>query len=223
MYLNYPVYSFKDEATEIMIGIRDFHDYSIFYLIIVLIFVSYLLFYLTFSYNNHKSVDLNHNSLLEFIWTITPALILILIGLPSFKLLYSMDEVLNPLLTLKIIGNQWYWDYNILDISLSSYMKEDYTLFKYLETDNPLYLPVLIPIRLIVTSTDVIHSWAIPNFGIKIDAIPGRLNQGLLYILKKGLFFGQCSEICGLGHAFMPIEINAVDNLEFQFWLENNK
>lgn len=220
MLFNYPLYSFKDEGTELMIGIRDFHEYSLFYLIIVLIFVTYTLSYLALTYNNHKSVDLNHNSLLEFIWTITPAIILVLIGIPSFKLLYAMDEVLNPMITLKITGNQWYWDYSILDMNISSYMNEEYKLFKFLETDNPLYLPVLIPIRLITTSTDVIHSWTIPNFGIKMDAVPGRLNQGLLYILKKGLYYGQCSEICGLGHSYMPIEIYCVDNLDFQYWLE---
>lgn len=220
---NYKVLNFKEEATEIMIGIRDLHDYILFYLLLIIIFVTYLLIYVSYKNNSHKSLDLNHNSFLEFIWTITPAIILLLIAIPSFKLLYSIDEVLNPLITLKIIGNQWYWDYNIFDINISSYLKEDYKLFKLLETDNPIYLPILTPIRLIVTANDVNHSWTIPNFGIKIDAIPGRLNQGLLYILKKGIYFGQCSELCGLGHPNMPIEIRGVDNLTFEYWISSNK
>lgn len=219
----YKLYSFQDESTEIMIGIRDLHEYILFYLLIILIFVTYLLIYISISRNEHKSIDLNHNSVLEFIWTITPGIILILIGIPSFKLLYSMDEVLNPLITLRITGSQWYWDYSIFDITISSYLKEDYKLFKMLETDNPIYLPILTPIRLIVTASDVIHSWAIPAFGIKIDAIPSRLNQGLLYILKKGLYYGQCSELCGLGHSSMPIEIYAVDNNDFEYWISSNK
>lgn len=220
---NYSVYCFKDEATEAMLAIRDFHDFVLFYLILILVFVTYLLFYLSNHYNSHKSVDLNHNAMLEFIWTIIPAFILVIIGIPSFKLLYNMDEVLDPLITLRVTGNQWFWDYSILDVSLSSYMKEDYKLFKYLETDNPIYLPILTPIRVITTSSDVIHCWSVPSFGIKVDSIPGRLNQALLYILKKGLYFGACYDICGVGHSLMAVEIYGVDNLEFEYWLSCNK
>lgn len=215
------MFTFKEESTDIMIGIRDLHDNIIFYLIMIFIFVFYLMIYILFNKNEHKSIDMNHNNLLEFIWTITPGIILILIGIPSFKLLYNMNEVLNPVITLKIIGSQWYWNYSILNYNFSSYMNEEYKLFKFLETDNPLYLPILTPIRIIITSTDVIHSWAVPSFGIKVDSIPGRLNQSLLYILKPGIYFGQCSELCGLGHAYMPIEIHAVDNYNFYYWYNN--
>lgn len=221
--INWGNYSFQDESTISMIGIKDLHENILFYLIIVFILVLYYLFILINRNNAHYTNDLNHHSLLELIWTLTPAFILLLILLPSIKLLYSIDEVYNPLITLKIIGHQWYWSYSLLDINFSSYLKEDYLLFKYLETDQPLYLPILIPIRLIVTASDVIHSWAIPAFGIKIDAIPGRLNQGLIYILNKGIFFGQCSELCGLGHALMPIEIHSVNNNQFLYWIESMK
>lgn len=195
--------SFQDEASLLMIGIRDLHDEILFYLIIILILVLYFLIYCVNQVNiNIKSKDLNHSFLLEFIWTIMPALVLIIIAIPSFKLLYTMDEIYNPLITLKIQGNQWYWSYNISDINecnidFTSYMNEDYSLLRYLEVDNRILLPIHTPIRILVTATDVMHAWTIPSLGIKIDAIPNRINSGIIYILRKGIFYGQCSELCG--------------------------
>lgn len=220
---------FQDEATPIMIGIRDLHDTIIFYIIIILIIVSYFLIINILQKNNNiKSLDLNHNSIIEFIWTIIPALILILIAIPSFKLLYSMDEIAKPLITLKIQGSQWYWTYSIFDtigfnIEFTSYPKLIEDLINgeinYLEVDNRILLPILIPIRVLVTANDVMHAWAIPSLGIKIDAIPGKINHGMIYILREGIYYGQCSELCGQGHGYMPIVIESVKQLDYINWL----
>lgn len=212
----------QDPLTVNMIGIKDLHDRLVFIGIFITLFVFYMLLINMGQKNKMKliSKDLNHSSTLEFIWTLIPTIILILIAVPSFKLLYSSEENINTLLTLKIIGNQWYWNYELFNvfgynIDFSSYMNEDYKFFKYLETDNSIYLPILTPIKLLITASDVIHSWTVPSLGIKIDALPGRINYGFLYILRETLAYGQCSELCGLGHAYMPIELRSVDNLTF--------
>lgn len=164
-----------------------------------------------------------HNNIIEIIWTIIPSIILVIIAIPSFILLYSIDETLAPRLTIKIIGHQWYWSYECNDIlknntsiffNYDSYMinEEDLNIgeFRLLEVDAPLYLPVRTHIRLLITSNDVLHSWAVPSLGIKMDAVPGRLNQVMLYIKRTGTFYGQCSEICGINHGFMPIVVHAI-------------
>jgi cytochrome c oxidase subunit 2 len=158
-----------------------------------------------------------HSASLEIFWTIIPTLILILIAIPSFSLLYSMDEIRDPEVTIKVIGHQWYWSYEYFygaTFSLDSYMLHESELKKgalrLLFVDNPLILPINTEIRLLITSSDVLHSWAVPSFGIKIDAVPGRLNQVSLFIKREGRFYGQCSELCGVNHAFMPISVWAV-------------
>jgi len=144
-----------------------------------------------------------------------------IIAIPSFALLYSLDEVINPSMTLKVIGHQWYWSYEYSDssnpkniLNFDSYMKseEDLTLgnFRLLEVDNRIVLPIKIHIRLLVTAADVLHSWAVPSLGIKVDACPGRLNQVFLFLKREGVFYGQCSEICGINHGFMPIVVQGV-------------
>ena len=142
--------------------------------------------------------------------------------------MYSVDEVIKPLITLKVQGNQWYWTYNIVDtiglnIEFTSYPKptEDLKLgeLRLLEVDNRVVLPILIPIRVLITASDVMHAWAIPSLGIKIDAIPGRINHGLIYILREGLYYGQCSELCGQGHAYMPIAVEGVKISNYINWL----
>jgi len=176
-----------------------------------------------------------HSSALEFIWTLIPAFILLFISVPSFALLYSLDELIEPSLTLKVIGHQWYWSYEYSDclffpttesVSFDSYMiaTSDLTKgsFRLLEVDNRVVLPTNTHIRLLVTSADVIHSWAIPSFGIKIDATPGRLSQGSLLIKREGVFYGQCSEICGINHGFMPIVIKTVSVETFLIWILSN-
>lgn len=218
---------FQEEATPIMIGIRDLHDNIMFYLIIILFFIGYFLIVNIFQLGlTIKSRDLNHSSIIEFIWTVIPSIILIIIAIPTFKLLYTMDEVLKPFITLKVQGNQWYWTYSILDtfginIEFTSYPKIDLKKgeLNLLEVDNRILLPIYIPIRVLITGSDVMHAWAIPSLGIKIDAIPGRINHGLIYLLREGVFYGQCSELCGIGHAYMPIVIEGVKSYKYINWL----
>lgn len=177
-----------------------------------------------------------HNTYLELIWTIIPSIVLIFIAIPSFILLYSIDETLAPRLTIKIIGHQWYWSYECNDLlknntmikfNYDSYMvnEEDLKIgeFRLLEVDAPLYLPVRTHIRLLITSADVLHSWAVPSLGIKMDAVPGRLNQVMLYIKRTGTFYGQCSEICGINHGFMPIVVHAIPLESFFYFFTKTK
>jgi cytochrome c oxidase subunit 1 len=186
----------------------------------------------------YKFRKINHGTLIEMIWTVLPAVVLIIIAIPSFILLYAMDELIDPTLTCKIIGHQWYWSYEFSDyitnkdlklntwetkVKFDSYMINDSDLKKgdlrLLKTDKPLFLPKNTHIRFIITSSDVLHSWTIPSFGIKVDAVPGRLNQASAFIKNSGVFYGQCSELCGVNHAFMPIEIYVVPNIYFYNWI----
>ena len=223
---------FQEEASINMIGLRDLHDSIMYYILIIVTIVTYILIKLIFEMNISVKTLVNkyitHSTIVEIIWTFLPALVLILIAIPSFKLLYSYDELLTPLLTLKVIGNQWYWNYSISDfegfnVQFDSYLIPESDLLtgqlRLLEVDNRVFLPILTPIRVITTSDDVIHSFAIPSLGLKIDAVPGRLNQVSIFLLREGTFFGQCSELCGLQHAFMPIVIQGVSNLNFFAWL----
>jgi len=180
-----------------------------------------------------------HNYLLEIIWTIIPTLILILIAVPSFVVLYCMDEVVNASITLKVIGHQWYWSYEYSDyflnfsdrktntINFDSYMIPEDELksgqLRLLEVDSRVVLPTNVNVRILVTAADVLHSWAVPSLGIKIDAVPGRLNQGIMFIKRPGIFYGQCSEICGVNHGFMPIVVEAVELKDYLKWIEIQK
>lgn len=179
----------------------------------------------------NKQYRVTHNLNLEVIWTIIPTIILIFIAIPSFALLYSMDELLDPTITVKVIGHQWYWSYEYTDfrplcnqtVKFDSYMVPDADLqfgdLRLLKTDCPLILPKETNIRFLITSTDVLHSWAMPSFGIKMDAVPGRLNQTSTYIMESGRYYGQCSELCGVNHAFMPIEICVVEPRDYYNWM----
>jgi len=171
-----------------------------------------------------------HGTTIEIIWTVIPSVILIIIALPSFALLYSIDEIIDPALTIKVVGHQWYWSYEYSDfesqlgaINFDSYMVPEDELecgeLRLLEVDNRIVLPVNTHIRVLVTAADVLHSWAIPSLGIKLDACTGRLNQTSLFILREGVFYGQCSEICGVGHANMPIAIEGVPATKYITWL----
>jgi cytochrome c oxidase subunit 2 len=172
-----------------------------------------------------------HNTKLEIIWTIIPTIILIFIAVPSFILLYSLDEVINPSITLKAIGHQWYWSYEYSDyteensINFDSYMITENDLeigqFRLLEVDNRIVLPVNTHIRVLITAGDVLHSWAVPSMNVKADAVPGRLNQLTLFIKRPGVYYGQCSELCGVNHAFMPIVIEAVSLWNYSNWLSS--
>jgi cytochrome c oxidase subunit 2 len=227
--------NFQDGATPIMEGIIEFHDQILFYLIIILVFVSWILSstFLTFSNNKNKlsAKYENHGTLIELIWTITPALILVAIAFPSFKLLYLMDEVIAPAITLKVIGRQWYWSYEYSDyinensesISFDSYMVPTNELepgqLRLLEVDNRIIVPVDTHIRIIGTASDVIHSFAVPSLALKMDCIPGRLNQSSMLIQREGVYYGQCSELCGVWHGFMPIVVEAVSLEKYLSWL----
>ena len=220
-------FGIQDPASPILEGMIFFHNYLMFFVIFIGISVLWLLYiiFTRFNANEKRKADkFNHSSILEIIWTILPAIVLVIIAIPSFSLLYSLDELIDPSLTLKIVGHQWYWSYEYSDLNLNdkipslnfdSYMITTDELqkghFRLLETDNKVFLPVKTHIRLLITSADVLHSWAVPSFGIKVDACPGRLSQASLFIKRTGLYFGQCSEICGVNHGFMPINVYAVN------------
>jgi len=249
---SFPLIGFQDPSTPFMEGISDLHNFIFFYLILILTFVVTLLvviiynFYMKFE-NPSSSEDIAlrsealigskilHGTVLEIVWTLVPSVILIMIILPSFALMFSIDEVENFFITLKAIGHQWYWSYeyslpfnftnaytDYKNIKYDSYMKNEEELnlgdLRLLEVDNPIVLPVKLPIRLLITAADVLHSWTIPSFGVKVDAVPGRLNQAPLFIKREGVFYGQCSELCGVNHGFMPITVNATTLYKFVNW-----
>lgn len=233
VYLDSPAnwhWGFQDPASPIMEGIINLH-HSIFWIILVILtFVLWMLARTVGSYVlTHSSIPstVTHGTTLEIIWTLIPALILAFIAVPSFVLLYSMDEIINPSITVKAIGNQWYWSYELSDgddtISFDSYMvpEDDLRLgqIRLLEVDNSLVLPINTHIRVLVTANDVLHCWAIPSLGVKIDAVPGRINQTSIFIKRSGVFRGQCSEICGINHGFMPIVVEGVDLPSYLSWL----
>ena len=222
---------FQDSATPGFTGLVTLHNTIGFYLIVISMAVLWALFSIIYYYNSNKNPIahkyLTHGTVLELIWTITPALILIAIAFPSFRLLYLMDEVISPTLTIKVVGHQWYWSYEYSDfitengdsIDFDSYMIPESDLelgqFRLLDVDNRLIIPVDCHIRLIVTGSDVLHSFAVPSLGLKLDCVPGRLNQVSFLAERSGTFYGQCSEICGVWHGFMPIVVEAVSSPDF--------
>jgi len=204
---------FQDPATPVAEGIINFHHDLLFVLIIVGVVVFYILLRIGVSQAKDGVLVISkENVTLEIIWTVLPALILCLVAIPSFALLYSIEEV-EPAFTIKVIGHQWYWSYECPWGCMDSYMlPEDelqYGQLRLLEVTEPLVLPINTPIRVLVTSADVIHSWAIPALGIKVDACPGRLSELYLYIQRAGVYYGQCMELCGAQHAYMPTQIIA--------------
>ncbi len=223
----------QDPATPVMEGMIFFHNYLLFFLTIIGVFVCWLLSYVLVNFNekaNPVSQKFTHSSKLEIAWTILPAILLVFIAIPSFALLYSLDEVIDPSVTLKAIGHQWYWSYEYSDsssvfgdsLAFDSYMVPTNELskgsFRLLEVDNRVVLPINTHIRVLVTAADVLHSWAVPSFGIKIDACPGRLSQVSLFLKREGVYYGQCSEICGINHGFMPIVVRGVSFDTFSSW-----
>lgn len=230
---------FQKPASPMADGIFAFHDDLRVFLVGILVFVIYIL-YTCFSLftrkenDNYKTYRLIHASTLEIVWTLVPAIVLIIIAIPSFTLLYSIDEIIDPLFTVKVIGHQWYWSYEFVqgpewrdgfagqtDYTFDSYRAQEkdkespLPFYKYLTVDNYLILPISTHIHARVTSADVLHSWCIPSLGVKLDACPGRLNQTSIFIKRAGLFYGQCSELCGVNHGFRPIGIIAVDLFKF--------
>ena len=228
---------FQDSAAPGFTGIVTLHNTVGFYLVLITFAVFWTIFSIMYYYSGKRNPIahkyLTHGSTLELIWTITPAFVLIAIAFPSFKLLYLMDEVLSPTLTIKVVGHQWYWSYEYSDfitedgdsIDFDSYMIPDSDLelgqFRLLEVDNRLVVPVDCHIRLIITGADVLHSFAVPSLGLKLDAVPGRLNQVSFLAERTGTFYGQCSEICGVWHGFMPIVVEAVSSPDFLIWIDS--
>nr|QDI93896.1 cytochrome c oxidase subunit II [Tuxedo drakei]QDI93909.1 cytochrome c oxidase subunit II [Tuxedo drakei] len=219
--------SFQNANSPLMEQLIFFHDHTLMILLMITITVSYIM--ASTMFNKITNRYLLESEFIELIWTILPAIILMFIALPSLKILYLMDEVDNPNLTIKAIGHQWYWSYEYSDIKnteVESYMKPSNMLegseFRLLEVDNRIVLPMNSTIRILVTSSDVIHSWAMPSLGLKIDGTPGRLNQGSFNMKRPGLMFGQCSEICGANHSFMPIVVESVSMNQFMNWINTN-
>nr|ARH54093.1 cytochrome c oxidase subunit 2 [Arachnobas tricolor] len=217
----------QDSGSPLMEQLLFFHDHTLLILIVIIILVTQMLLSMFFNKFTHRF--LLEGQTIEMIWTILPAIILILIALPSLRLLYLMDEIFNPLTTIKIIGHQWYWSYEYSDyktVEFDSYMIPSNELkpfnFRLLDVDNRMVIPFNSQIRIIVTSMDVIHSWALPALGVKIDGTPGRLNQSNFSINRTGLFFGQCSEICGANHSFMPIVIESISINFFLKWINSD-
>jgi cytochrome c oxidase subunit 2 len=232
---------FQDPATTIMEGIFLFNLHLLFVIISIVLLVGWLLFISLQNFleiNNTAISKFTHSNLIEIIWTSFPALLLLSLASPSFSLLYSLDEISFSELTLKILGHQWYWSYETSDfnscsnthnLKYSSYMLTNESLkdnsiglFRNLETNKRIVVPTNTHLRLLITAVDVLHSWTIPSFGTKVDACPGRLNQANLFIKRFGVFFGQCSEICGANHGFMPIVVVAFTSGQYYYLILTN-
>nr|YP_010952698.1 cytochrome c oxidase subunit II [Trapezia cymodoce]WMQ53118.1 cytochrome c oxidase subunit 2 [Trapezia cymodoce] len=217
---------FQDSASPLMEQLIFFHDHIMLILVLITTFVGYIMFMVLMNSYIHRYML--ENQTIEMIWTIIPAVILIFIALPSLRLLYLLDEVNNPSMTLKTIGHQWYWSYeysDFLHLEFDSYMtplnEMNSSGFRLLDVDNRVVLPMNTQIRIIISAADVIHSWTVPSLGVKADAIPGRLNQVSFLISRPGLFYGQCSEICGANHSFMPIMIESTSTNHFLQWISS--
>nr|ARB18544.1 cytochrome c oxidase subunit II [Anser cygnoides] len=213
---------FQDASSSIMEELVEFHDHALIVALAICSLVLYLLAHMLTEKLSSNAVDAQE---VELIWTILPAIVLVLLALPSLQILYMMDEIDEPDLTLKAIGHQWYWSYeytDFKDLSFDSYMVPTPDLpnghFRLLEVDHRVVIPMESPIRVIITAGDVLHSWAVPTLGVKTDAIPGRLNQTSFITTRPGIFYGQCSEICGANHSYMPIVVESTPLPHFEAW-----
>nr|AFK75958.1 cytochrome c oxidase subunit II [Erianthus versicolor] len=219
--------SLQDSNSPLMEQLSFFHDHTMMILIIISSIVGYSLMYNMKNIMSYRMMI--HGHLLETFWTIIPAVILVFVALPSIKMLYLMDDNNDPMLTIKTIGRQWYWSYEYSDfnqVEFDSYMitsmENENSSFRNLEVDNYTVIPMNSSIRLLASASDVIHSWTIPSLGVKVDATPGRINQSsFFYNRPSGMFYGQCSEICGANHSFMPIVIEKVPVNWFLNWLKS--
>ena len=222
---------FIEPATPIMSETVAFHDFLMWIISAITIFVTLVMIYIFVKFNaksNPVASKTTHNTFLEIVWTAVPVLILVVIAIPSFRLLYNQDVIPEADVTIKAIGNQWYWSYEYLDheeIMFDSIMLDDSEAAaaghpRLLGTDTRVVVPVNKVVRVQVTANDVIHSWTIPAFGSKVDAVPGKLNETWFKATKEGLYHGQCSELCGIRHGFMPIMVEVVSEAEYAEWLE---
>ena len=245
--------SFQDPASPVMAGIINLHHDIMFIVVFITIFTMWIMGRMLYFFDEnqtHHTLAFRqiynlpdktvHGTALELGWTVAPSLILLVIALPSLALLYSIDEIVEPSITVKVVGHQWYWSYEystdltvdgeqLIDaeesFTFDSYLKPEEELslgeLRLLEVDNRMVLPIQKHIRVIVTAADVLHSWAVPSLGVKMDACPGRLNQIALFIPQPGIYYGNCSEICGSNHGYMPICVEAVDFETYCGWLCN--
>nr|BAH10489.1 cytochrome c oxidase subunit II [Rudarius ercodes] len=213
----------QDAASPVMEELVHFHAFSLLALYLISNTVLYIMFaVVSTKLTNKHALDSQE---VEIVWTVLPGVILLLIALPSLRILYLMDEINDPHLTVKAVGHQWYWSYEYTDyeaLGFDSYMIPTQDLspgqFRLLEADHRMVVPVESPVRVLVTAEDVLHSWAVPALGVKMDAVPGRLNQTAFITSRPGVFYGQCSEICGANHSFMPIVVEAVPLEHFETW-----
>lgn len=219
--------NFQNAASPLIEQLIFFHDHTLTILILIITIVGYNL--ISTCLNANIDQYILESQPLELFWTIVPAFILIFIGLPSIRLLYLLDEVYKPSITIKTIGHQWYWSYeysDFLSLEFDSYIIPSREItnnsFRLLDVDNRTVVPINTQIRTLITAADVLHSWTVPALGVKVDAVPGRLNQVNFLTNRPGLFFGQCSEICGANHRFIPISIERVPSKIFINWIKNN-
>ncbi|HLT00863.1 MAG TPA: cytochrome c oxidase subunit II [Geminicoccaceae bacterium] len=222
--------NFQPAASPVAERIEALHDLLLFVTVAISVLVFVLLMFVCIRYRASRSPvpsRRTHNTALEIAWTAIPVLILVVIAIPSFKLLYFMDRAVAPEMTLKAVGHQWYWSYEYPDhgdFTFDAYMIANQDLqegqLRLFDVDNRVVLPVDTDVRVLTTATDVIHSWAVPALGIKLDAIPGKVNETWVRIERPGIYYGQCSELCGAYHGFMPVMIEAVSKEEFDTWVE---
>ena len=224
---------FQAPASPIMQELHNFHNFLFLVTTAIVLFVTFLIAYVAFRFNaksNPIPAKFTHNITIEVIWTVIPIIILIIIAIPSFRILKMAEHIPESDLTIKVVGSQWYWTYSYPDhegVEFDSYMIEDKDLkpgqLRLLEVDNRIVVPEGKVIKFLITASDVIHSFAVPSLGIKTDAVPGRINETWTRIDKRGVYYGQCSELCGVKHGFMPIAIEVVSEEEFNNWLAKAK
>nr|QVT11047.1 cytochrome c oxidase subunit II [Nasonia vitripennis] len=213
---------FQDANSPIMENMIMFHDHA---MLIIMMIITMILYIIIFMMNN-KFINRNllEGQMIEIIWTVIPIILLIFLAIPSLKILYLTDETNFPNITIKIIGHQWYWSYEYSDfkmINFDSFMIKNNNMFRLLDVDNRMVLPYNTQIRMLINSLDVIHSFTVPSLGIKVDAVPGRINQISCMMKRPGIFFGQCSEICGVNHSFMPIVLESTKMNMFINWINS--
>lgn len=224
---------FNESVTTVMNDIVHLHDRILLPIIVAIsVFVLFLLLYSIFKFRASKNSipsKTSHNTFIEVMWTVIPCLILIVIAIPSFRLLYKQDIIPKADVTIKAIGYQWYWGYEYPDqnIAFDANMIETKNLKpnqpRLLETDNHVVVPVNKVVKVLITANDVLHAWAVPSFGVKRDAVPGRINETWFKAEKEGVYYGQCSELCGSRHAFMPITVRVVSDKQYNEWLKEAK
>tara|TARA_Y100000992_G_C21189117_1_gene454677 strand:+ start:94 stop:948 length:855 start_codon:yes stop_codon:yes gene_type:complete len=224
---------FQNPATDLMQKVITLHDAILIAMTAITLFVLFLLFYVSFRFSakrNPTPSTTTHNTVIEILWTAIPIVILVVMAVPSFKLLYQQEKSETYDMTVKVIGHQWYWEYEYPDhgdFYFESYMVQEEDLqegdLRLLTVDNPLVIPANKNVQILITAGDVLHSWAVPSMGIKTDAVPGRLNETWVNVKEPGTYRGQCSEICGTGHGFMPVVVKVLPENEFMAWVNEAK